>query len=101
MRKYEITISKKDCNKDYVDIWGAATLWIDDSRGVEYNYSYDTQTCSSAIYKWEDNGEDDKDILDTSTFIDYEVDFNDSEWQQKLVNAMEMAAKEFFRIKEV
>ena len=100
--KYEINIDPQEVDTDYMDEWGAAFLWLDDERGVEYNLCYDSGECESAIYKTEMNYKD-RDYpdgymeTDSSTFEPYEIDFNDENWKEKLVNAMEKIAKDFFK----
>lgn len=93
MYEYEINICKDDYDK-YVDIWGAAFLWLNDRCGVEYNYCYDDGECESAIYKTICNEYIE---TDSSTYSHYEIDFDDPKWEQKLVNEMEIVAKRFFK----
>lgn len=102
MYEYEININLEEVNTDYMDEWGAAFLWLDDKRGVEYNLCYDSGECESAIYKTEMNYKD-RDYpdgymeTDSSTFEHYEIDFNDSEWKQKLYEEMKTVAERFFK----
>jgi len=91
--EYEININPLEVDKQYMDDWGAAFLWLDDNRGVEYNICYDNGECESAIYKTEIG-----DFLKTdhSTFSHYEIDFSDKNWRQKLVDEMECVALKFW-----
>ena len=90
---YEININPMEIDKECMDEWGAAFLWLDERRGVEYNLCYDSGICVSAIYMME-CGE----YLETdhSTFSYYEIDFEDDNWRGKLVEEMERVAKEFW-----
>lgn len=97
--EYEVNISPSDVDKKYMDEWGAAFLWLDDDHGVEYNLAYDTGECCSAIYKMEFDGEYMQ--TDPSTFSHYEIDFDDLDWEAKLVKEMEKVALEFWHHKEV
>ena len=93
--EFELNIEPSMVNKEYMDEWGAAYLWLDDNRGVEYNLAYDSGECCSAIYKTEFDGE----YLhtDDSIFEHYEIDFEDQWWRTKLMDAMYKVAKKFFR----
>ena len=94
MLDYEININSNDVDRDSTEIWAAAFLWLDDDHGVEYNLSYDSGECCSAIYKTEIN---DSGYLETdySTFEHYEIDFNDPEWKEKFVTKMKEVALKF------
>ena len=94
--EYEVNIDSSNVDKNCMDDWGAAFLWLDDKRGVEYNLCYDNGICESAIYKTE-CGE----YLETdySIFKHYEIDFSDGLWEEKLVTEMERIAKEFWEVK--
>lgn len=91
--EYEINIKPEDMNTEDKDIWGAAMLWLDDERGVDFNLSYDDGLNQSAIYK----ASCDKYMEDlTETFAHYEIDFSDMFWKQKLIDEMERVAEEFW-----
>jgi hypothetical protein len=91
--EYEININPEDMNTKDKDIWGAAMLWLDDERGVDFNLSYDDGLNQSAIYK----ASCDKYMEDlTETFSHYEIDFSDIFWKQKLIDEMERVAEEFW-----
>ena len=99
--EYEINISSKYKNKNCIDEWGAAFVWLDDDHGVEYNYCYDNGKCCSAIYKMEmkynyPKYPDGYMETDYSTFEHYEIDFTDKDWEQNLVDEMIRVAKKFF-----
>lgn len=94
MTKYEYEINF-DSKKETIDEWGAAFLWLDDDRGVEYNLCYDGGECYSAIYKVDASGEYSE--TDTNAFIHYEIDFTDVNWKEKFVDAMERAAIELWK----
>lgn len=95
MYDYEINFSKENIGTDG-DLWGAAFLWLDDNRGVEYNLCYDQGICECAIYKMQMNMETDYMETDYSTFEHYEIDPADENWENNLVKAMENAALRFF-----
>lgn len=88
-------ISGFECtlNNSYKDIetneWGMAIIWIDTlGIGVEYNFCIENGENYSGIYLTKYNKADDYIYTDHSTDIHYEVDFDDSEWEKKLENAM-------------
>lgn len=87
---------------DYFDEWGCAYISISDDIGVEYNLCIDNTTNEnidcSAIYKTDFNEEDNCIYTDTSTYVSYEVDFNNPKWKSKLENAMCKALIEFFEL---
>ena len=77
---------------NYFDEWGCAYGLISDEMGVEYNLCIDNTTDEkincSAIYKTVYNEEEDCIETDTSTFIHYEIDFDNLKWKKELENAM-------------
>lgn len=97
--EYEINIDESYANNDCVDEWGAGFYWLDDDRGVEYNFCIDGKYNCCAIYKMEMvyDGKGDKYMeTDTSTFTHYEIDFSDADWRWELICAMRKAANKFF-----
>ena len=86
---------------DVWDDWGCADLWLGD-MGVEYNYCVDKSTDetvnASAIYLEEIDEESGYVETDTSTFIHYEIDFNNENWEEELENAMCKALIKFFEL---
>ena len=106
MYGYEINMTPEEEDRDGMDVWGAAELWLDGgNKGVEYNWCWDDGENYSAIYMTEMNYNDPQypdGYMDTDydTYVHYEVDFNNANWEQELINAMFMAANEF-HIKEV
>lgn len=97
--EYEVNIDPLNVNKNGMDDWGAAFLWLDDERGVEYNLCYDNGECCSAIYKTECFEEDKYICTYYSIFEHYEIDFSDELWEEKLVTEMEHVAKKFWEVK--
>ena len=93
--EWEINFDESYADIDCIDEWGAAFLWLDDNSGVEYNFCIDDSNCS-AIYKTEIN-EDGYMETNYDKFIHYEVDFTDTQWEKKLVEAMTIAAESFFK----
>lgn len=86
---------------DYKDLtccdeWGAATLWLNDKQGVEYNFCIDGDCNSCAIYKMYYDEETDTEGTDYSTFEHYEIDFSNVNWKAELEKAMYEVAKKFF-----
>ena len=93
-------MSPEEEDKEYMDIWGAAYVWFDEDRGVEYNWCWDTGTCESAIYKMEmnyDNPEYPDGYMETDydTYVHYEVDCSNENWKKELIDVMYMVAVEF------
>lgn len=100
-------VLKEIADTDFFDEWGCAFVSIEDATlgeniGVEYNLCIDNTTNeninSSAIYKVDYNENDDCIETDTSTFIPYRINFDDSKWKMKLENIMCKALIEFFRL---
>ena len=93
---------KFECNIDewykYIetDEWGCAYVWIGKDAGVEYNFCIDSGNNCSAIYKMEMNGEYME--TDSNSFIHYEIDFDDADWQEKLKDAMCRALEELHNL---
>ena len=80
------------------DEWGCAYVSVDDDKGVEYNLCVDDGENFSAIYRTDYNEEEDCIETDTSTFVHYEIDFDNPEWKKELENAMCEALIEFFEM---
>lgn len=95
---FECCISEEFKDYNEYDEFSCATMWLE-NYGVEYNFCIQGDgTNSSAIYKLDTN-EDCSDVTtDYSTFIHYEIDFNDKEWVGKLENAMSDALIKFFNL---
>lgn len=95
-------ILKEIADTDYFDEWGCAFVSVGDELGVEYNLCVDNTTNEhincSAIYKVDYNEEDDCIETDVSTFIHYEIDFDNPKWKKELENAMCEALIKFFEL---
>lgn len=101
--QFECNIEMIDVKEgDYYDQWGSAYIrcgW-NQQYGTEYNLCIDytagqSENCS-AIYMMGLN--DKKDILETdySTYIHYEIDFNNKNWKNDLENKMCEALISFY-----
>ena len=99
MYEFECNIDKsyKDMKTDE---WGAAFVWLSENIGVEYNFCIDESNNCSAIYKTEMNDEGYMET-DYSSFIHYEIDFDDTDWQEKLKNAMCNALEELHNVETI
>ena len=97
MMTFECNMEKSK-NLTGTDIWGAAFLWAGETKGAEYNLCIDEngENCS-AIYKMYADAEGDIQT-DHSTFVNYEVDFEEENWKENLRMAMEDALKYFSQI---
>ena len=93
---FECNLSDEYRNYDCCDEWGAATLWLNDKQGVEYNFCIDGDCNSCAIYKMYYDEETDTEGTDCSTFEHYEIDFSNVNWKEELEKAMYEVAKKFF-----
>lgn len=95
-------ILKEIADTDYFDEWGCAFVSVGEELGVEYNLCIDNTTdeCEncSAIYKVDYNEKTKYIETDYSTFIHYEIDFDNPEWKAELENAMCKALIEFFEL---
>lgn len=124
----DVTKVKKDIeNVELYDEWGVAELFINNKQGVEYNLCIDQSytkkwikevygewkleeminegkeideepTNSSAIYLVELNKETGYLETDYDCCEYYEIDFNDSQWKEKLEIAMCETLIEFFKL---
>ena len=91
------TIRKLCKTLENADEWGVAELWFG-NKGVEYNYCIDDGENCSAIYKTEINEKNGYRETDYSSFIHYEVDFNDMNWKTDLLNELHIAFEELHKI---
>ena len=94
---FEVCIDESMVNEECLDEWGCAFMWINDEYGVEYNFCIDDGVNYSALYKMDKDDEGYADT-DTSTFVHYEIDFGDKDWEKKLVDAMRNAILKFFNL---
>ena len=99
--EFECNMSVEFDNYKYYDEWGCAYVWLD-NIGVEYNFCIDNSTNEMinccAIYKIEMNDKTDYMETDYDTFIHYEIDFNNENWESELENAMCKALVEFYNL---
>lgn len=93
--KYEINIDETYGDGESRDEWGAAFCWLDENRGVEYNFCIDGENNCSAIYKMEIDEKTGYMETDCSIFSHYEIDFEDRDWAFKLNKEMEKVARIF------
>lgn len=91
-------VLKEIADTDCFDEWGCAYISVGDELGVEYNLCVDDGENCSAIYKVDYDEENDCIETDCSTFIHYEIDFNNPKWKKELENAMCEALIEFFEM---
>ena len=93
-------ILKEIADTECFDEWGCAYVSISNDRGVEYNLCIDNTTDEnincSAIYRTDYNEKEDCIETDTSTFIHYEINFDNPEWEKELEDAMCEALIKFF-----
>ena len=94
--EFECNFSKEYYEEmESADLPIAACLWLENgTHAVEYNLCYDKQarTNSSAIYKMNADTQDTFHLI----YEHYEVDFSDRQWEKKLRDAMEDAARRFW-----
>lgn len=104
---FECNITKRGVLKEIGDIdcfdeWGCAYVSLGETMSVEYNLCIDNTTNEnineSAIYRVDYNENDDCIETDYSTFIHYEVDFDNPRWKKELEDAMCKALIEFFEL---
>ena len=99
--EFECNISNEYKNIQ-TDEWGCAFVWLGENIGAEYNFCVDDSTDEiincSAIYKTEINKNTDYLETDTSTFIRYEIDFDNENWLEEFENAMCKALIEFYEL---
>ena len=93
---------KEIADTDYFDEWGCVYVSLGETMAVEYNLCIDNTTNeninASAIYKIDYDEENDYIETDVSTFIHYEIDFNNPKWKNELEDAMCEALIEFFEL---
>lgn len=92
--EFECNMSNEYKNYNSHDEWGCAFVWVGDV-GVEYNFCIDSGENCCAIYKIVFNHETGYMETDSDTFNHYEINFNDSDWVEKLENAMCESVLEF------
>lgn len=85
--EFECNIDSDVQNENFHDEWGAAFVWYGDI-GVEYNFCIESDYNCSAIYKTEMDDENCFMVTDYNSFIHYEIDFNNENWQKQLRIAM-------------
>lgn len=104
---FECDITKKRMLKEIADTdcfdeWGCAYVSLGDAFSVEYNLCIDNTTGESinesAIYKVDYDEESGYIETDGTTFIHYEIDFNNPKWKKELEDAMCRALIEFFEL---
>lgn len=91
-------VLKEIADTDCFDEWGCAYVSLGEEKGVEYNLCVDDGENCSAIYKLDYDEESGYIETDASTFIHYEIDFNNPKWKKELENAMCKALIEFFEL---
>lgn len=93
---------KEIADTDCFDEWGCAYVSLGETMGVEYNLCIDNTTGESinesAIYKVDYDEESGYIETDTSTFIHYEINFDNSKWKKNLENMMCKALIKFFEL---
>lgn len=95
--EFECNMSDEYKNRVHCDEWGCASIFYGDV-GVEYNFCIDGEINCCAIYKMETNEESDYMETDYNTYIHYEIDFDNENWEQELENAMCKALIEFYNL---
>lgn len=94
----------KEYYKEYdsYDEWGCAFVWLGENIGAEYNFAIETYNdevyTACAIYKMKFNNKADYMETDYDTFIHYDIDFNNENWEEELENAMCKAIIKFFEL---
>lgn len=95
-------VLKDIADTDYYDEWGCAFVSVGDELGVEYNLCIDNTTNEnineSAIYRVDYDEENDCIETDYTTFIHYEIDFDNPKWKKELENAMCEVLIKFFEL---
>lgn len=91
-------VLKEIADTDCFDEWGCAYVSVGDKLGVEYNLCVDNGENYSAIYKVDYDEENDCIETDYTTFIHYEIDFDNPKWKKELENAMCEALIKFFEL---
>ena len=95
-------VLKEIADTDLFDEWGCCFVSLGEEIGVEYNLCVDNTTDEnincSAVYKVDYNYRNDCIETDYSTFVHYEIDFNNPKWKNELENAMCEALIKFFKL---
>lgn len=95
-------VLKEIADTDCFDEWGCAYVSLGETMGVEYNFCIDNTTNEnineSAIYKVDYDEESGYMETDTSTFIHYEINFDNSKWKKNLEDVMCKALIKFFEL---
>lgn len=91
-------VLKEIADTDCFDEWGCAFISVGDELGVEYNLCVDDGENCSAIYKLNYDEESGYIETDTSTFIHYEINFDNSKWKKELEDTMCEALIKFFEL---
>ena len=85
-----------------LDEWGCAYVSFGEDKVVEYNLCIDNTTNEnineSAIYRVDYDEENDEYETDCSTFIHYEINFDNPKWRKELEDAMCDALIKFFEL---
>ena len=89
-------VLKEIADTDCFDEWGCAFVSVGDELGVEYNLCVDDGENCSAIYKVDYDKESGYIETDCTTFIHYEIDFDNPKWKKELEDAMCEALIKFF-----
>lgn len=95
-------VLKDVADTDCFDEWGCAYVSLGETMSVEYNLCIDNTTDEnineSAIYRVDYDEECDEYATDDSTFIHYEIDFDNLKWKKELEHAMCEALIKFFEL---
>lgn len=91
--EFELNMDEFYRDIDIIDEWGSAFLYGENGNGVEYNFCRDGFDDCSAIYYFKQ----DEDYLSTNydEYVHYEIDFDNENWEQKLIDAMIEALENF------
>jgi hypothetical protein len=100
--EFECIISERNIFADYYDEWGCAFASVGKNKIVEYNFCIDNTTNESvncsAIYKVDYNDKTGYIETDCNTFTHYEINFDKTDWKEKLEDAMCEALIKFFNL---
>ena len=100
---FECDITKRRVLKEIADTncfdeWGCAYVSLGEKIGVEYNLCVDDGENCSAIYKLDYDEESGYIETDASTFVHYEINFDNSKWKKNLEDVMCEALITFFEL---
>lgn len=98
---FECNMTEEYESYEIYDEWGCAYVWFGGNRGAEYNFCIDELDNYSAFYKMELNEKTGYMETDYDSNIHYEIDFNESNWKEKLENAMCEALIKYFNLENV